>query len=328
MRRFKKQISKFSKIDYFVRSIYYSVRDLHKSDTISRNSTLKDLYKGRRCFIIGNAVSLNWIDLDQLKNEITFGLNALSRHKDFPSLENHNHFVLDPFKGLVKVGNANPNIVDRVITSSEQIHNYKVEQMYTFSPHPDILLRNIKKKMHRNTNLFLHPSSENYVLSNNMFDKDKTYYLKGGMPMLQATNQCHDLTKSITFAEGSLFGAIAAAIYLGCKEIYLVGVGYAVEPSIEFHFYGSPLISKNYFSKVEANKLINQIASLRNVQVYNILETELYYEPVYIIDNKNYQKHQLINNYAKSFGVDMYCVTPEGFESPVYTKVSMDILTG
>jgi len=39
--------------------------------------SLKDKYEGGRCFLIGNGPSLNKMDLTLLKNEITFGVNAI-----------------------------------------------------------------------------------------------------------------------------------------------------------------------------------------------------------------------------------------------------------
>ena len=38
---------------------------------------IKDLYEGERAFIIGNGPSLNFTDLTQLKDEITFGVNCI-----------------------------------------------------------------------------------------------------------------------------------------------------------------------------------------------------------------------------------------------------------
>ena len=37
----------------------------------------KDLYQGKRCFIIGNGPSLKADDLDCLKNEYTFAANRI-----------------------------------------------------------------------------------------------------------------------------------------------------------------------------------------------------------------------------------------------------------
>ena len=43
---------------------------------------LKDKYKGQRCFILGNGPSLMKRDMSALKNEVTFGANALFKHFD------------------------------------------------------------------------------------------------------------------------------------------------------------------------------------------------------------------------------------------------------
>lgn len=45
---------------------------------------LKDIYRGRRCFILGNGPSLNQTDLALLKDEITIGLNRI--YLKFPDM--------------------------------------------------------------------------------------------------------------------------------------------------------------------------------------------------------------------------------------------------
>ncbi|MCW3837119.1 6-hydroxymethylpterin diphosphokinase MptE-like protein [Sphingomonas canadensis] len=47
-----------------------------------RLTALHDKYRGRRCFIMGNGPSLMKRDLTALKDEITFGANALFKHFD------------------------------------------------------------------------------------------------------------------------------------------------------------------------------------------------------------------------------------------------------
>lgn len=42
----------------------------------------KDIYRGRRAFLIGNGPSLNQLDLTLLKNEITFGVNGIYLARD------------------------------------------------------------------------------------------------------------------------------------------------------------------------------------------------------------------------------------------------------
>jgi len=40
-------------------------------------ASVKDVHRGKRCFIIGNGPSLNGMDLSPLRNELTFGLNRI-----------------------------------------------------------------------------------------------------------------------------------------------------------------------------------------------------------------------------------------------------------
>jgi hypothetical protein len=48
-----------------------------RRDSIRRLRALKDVHKGKRCFIIGNGPSLNETDVSQLEHEYTFGMNRI-----------------------------------------------------------------------------------------------------------------------------------------------------------------------------------------------------------------------------------------------------------
>jgi hypothetical protein len=54
---------------------YHGTREGRES--ARRIAQLRDTYRGRRCFIIGNGPSLRKMDLSPLRNEITFGLNRI-----------------------------------------------------------------------------------------------------------------------------------------------------------------------------------------------------------------------------------------------------------
>lgn len=55
---------------------------IYLSDNEKRFQSLKNSTKRKRCFIIGNGPSLNMIDLTLLKNEDTFGVNAIYLNYD------------------------------------------------------------------------------------------------------------------------------------------------------------------------------------------------------------------------------------------------------
>jgi hypothetical protein len=65
--------------DWFGRLGEFPQATLHpwRRDTIARLKGLKDLYQGKRCFILGNGPSLRRTDLSRLKNEYTIGLNRI-----------------------------------------------------------------------------------------------------------------------------------------------------------------------------------------------------------------------------------------------------------
>ncbi len=58
--------------------------DNRRRETVERLGALKDIHKGKRCFIIGNGPSLKQMDLSCLKDEYTFGMNRF--YLMFPEL--------------------------------------------------------------------------------------------------------------------------------------------------------------------------------------------------------------------------------------------------
>ncbi len=51
-------------------------------NNLAKLRALKNLHKGKRCFIIANGPSINQMDLSVLKNEITIGMNRIYLHKE------------------------------------------------------------------------------------------------------------------------------------------------------------------------------------------------------------------------------------------------------
>ena len=84
---------------------------------------LKDVGKGKRCFIIGNGPSLNIGDLEKLNNEITFAsnriyklLNELYRIR----IEKEKSTRKTTFKDTLKVNSSNPTIKE---STTKEIKN-------------------------------------------------------------------------------------------------------------------------------------------------------------------------------------------------------------
>ena len=62
-----KNLDLMDKMVYFVNS---------SGNALDRNVKLKDVYSGKRCFIIGNGPSLKISDLEMIMNEVTMSCNS------------------------------------------------------------------------------------------------------------------------------------------------------------------------------------------------------------------------------------------------------------
>jgi hypothetical protein len=73
--------------DAFVRVQQWPAAAYHpwRRDSIKRLAALKDIHRGKRCFLIGNGPSLKQTDLSLLKDEFTIGTNRI--YLAFPDLE-------------------------------------------------------------------------------------------------------------------------------------------------------------------------------------------------------------------------------------------------
>lgn len=70
-----------ARAEHAIHRIYQTMALLRQGDPWLTNA--HNLYKGKRCFIIGNGPSLLKTDLKLLKNEITFGVNGIFLYDGF-----------------------------------------------------------------------------------------------------------------------------------------------------------------------------------------------------------------------------------------------------
>ena len=86
-------------IDNYIRDVQFYIKWLLRKDLrfeMSRNKTLKNAYKGKRCFIVGNGPSLKHYDLSKLTNEHVFTVNNMMMTDHFKILNPNFHLFFDP----------------------------------------------------------------------------------------------------------------------------------------------------------------------------------------------------------------------------------------
>ena len=116
---------------------------------------------------------------------------------------------------------------------------------------------------------------------------------------------------------------ISHALYMGFKELYLIGCDYTYEPTREYHFYNQLCISKS-INKEIAIQWSKKIAKANNFEVFNIGEDDNYYKPLFVKYNYSKEKYLVVKNFAESIGVKIYNIVPDEFKSPIYPGFSWD----
>ena len=182
--------------NYLILPIIGLLREYHIKPFYDSNSklleSLKGKHKGKRCFIIATGPSLRIDDVEMLKDEITIGVNSLYRLFDKTDFRPTYYTVLDP---------------DGQRNVEEHLNDYSsfcTEHMF-FNP--------IRKSKNKKIN-YISICYQNHWY--NVFTP--------GFDYLKNLKYTSNVMKYIYDKYTITNAAIELAIYMGCKEIYLLGV--------------------------------------------------------------------------------------------------------
>lgn len=115
-----------------------SVFNLFITNNEKKILTFKNKHEGKRCFIIGNGPSLNNIDLTKLKDEITFGVNAIYTNHEKMGFYPTYYVVEDIF-----VAEDRKNEINRLKGPQKFFGNYL---SYCFNENDDVNWINVRFK--------------------------------------------------------------------------------------------------------------------------------------------------------------------------------------
>lgn len=165
--------------------------------TLSLNKELYNIHNGERCFIIGNGPSINTQDLTRLAKEFTFTVNQLSRRTDFNMINSDVHLWTDKrFFDFDQQGNFSEDMLNVM----RKVKNHNPNQIVFYSYELKKLVEKIKL--------------DSYM---------KTYYI-GERDLYDVSDLDKiDLAYPIPGFSTVIHYAICIAIYMGFKEIYLLG---------------------------------------------------------------------------------------------------------
>ena len=201
---------------------------------VEKNKELKDIHRGKRCFIIGSGTSIQKNNLKLLKDEIVFAVNNLYVHEDYPV------FMQEPF--------AKYHVI-------APIHLPQTEGEWT------AWFKDMEKRVPYNVKLLLgldaFVKNIKYIFDkNNLFQKHIKYWYYTGIIRdynFYTFRAAHiDLTKIVWSAYAVSVYALISAIFMGFKKIYLLGMDhdyFLYNDETQMRFYKTALHQKNEFAR-------------------------------------------------------------------------------
>lgn len=186
-------------IDNYKRGLQFYIQWLFSANLrkeMSGNRKLKNIHKGKRCFIIGNGPSLKHYDLNKLTKEYVFTVNYMMKSDYFKTLNPNYHLFFDPI-----VFDLNPGKED---------DKEKIEL--------------ISSTLDSNAGMTYIIPYRRRLNFNKLFPNHKFIYIynyKIYTPLLKNPSSLHRITPGF---QNVVLYAINTALNMGFDEIYLLGV--------------------------------------------------------------------------------------------------------
>ena len=176
---------------------------------IERNSKFENIHKGESCYLFGNGASIKYFNLKYFNDKPSIACGALFLHQDFRHINVKYYFEGHPFYYYPYW--INP--YSKKIQKNPMGSFYREQKLY----HEDILL---------------------FCNLSNYFGihGDNIYYAHHFDKPFEGFANCK-LDGSFTTMFSSLSGMLGLAIYMGFKDITLVGCDYSFFPQSQGHFY-------------------------------------------------------------------------------------------
>lgn len=177
---------------------------------LSKVTRFKNKHEGETCYLFGDGVSIKYFDLSLFSDKVSFSLGKIQYHKDFRFLNCKYCLMLEP---------------------------YYFYPYFRLKMPPHTLWKNNIQKIYRkfidyNNNINFFTNFSNYPV----LWSPKVDYLFHKFPdqNFKLEEECY--LNGINL-QGSFRSSINLAIYMGFKEIFLVGCDYTHEKGTNRHWY-------------------------------------------------------------------------------------------
>lgn len=205
---------------------------LKYKNLVAKNIELKDIHKGKRCFILGSGPSIKKENLKPLKNEIVFALNNFYVHEDFAEIMSG-----DVPKYYMTAPTHPPQ--------SEDEWKRWFEDMESHMPKSTNMLFGLNS----------YDGNIKYIFEKyGIFKEHNINWYFAGVDYKQETfnNNAMDITNPIYSGEAVSIYSLILAIYMGFDEIYLLGMDhdyFLYEDESQMRMYEKAVHQQNEFER-------------------------------------------------------------------------------
>lgn len=276
-------------------SIYQNQRsiDKYKQEKIlvkhltQKNINFKNVHQGRRCFILATGPSVKTQNLSLLEHELCIGVSQFYLHKDIELISPEYH-VLAPSHPPF-----NFNDLNKVFEGLKNIYGDRVTCFLGYAPYAFSNYRFLQE----------HPE----------FKHDNQYFLNySGSSAIDESNYSDDdiwaIEKNPFSIRTVVYSALQIAIYMGCKEVYLIGCDHD-------YLNDTNRVTNHHFYKEEAG--------ISDAEHLSEFTTERWFEEYYF----RWKQYRLIRNYAQSVGCQIFNATAGGMLD-IFPRVKLEDVTG
>jgi len=218
---------------------------------LAKVKNFKDIHKGESCYIVGDGISLKYFDFKLLPPKKTIACNYSIFHKEIKLLDLNYCITYAPFFFKSILGRYSKEQRD-ILNLTSKMTKLKIDEF-------------------NKTKFFAHITNYPFLLN-----KD-CYYLLDHLPL-----DYYDNIQNINSFKNVMESSIVLAIYMGFRDINLLGFDYIHDPSRSHHWYekgkgvetGIKTVQKSFLESAKELANISSITVDSKAQVINHISYE------------------------------------------------------
>lgn len=273
------------KIRNMYRQIHQNLGVSEVASIAKKNSIFKNKHQGERCFILGTGPSINQQNLSLLKGELCFAVSHFFLHQDIKTIA-PKYQILAPYHPPF-----NFQTLEKVFSGFDAHYTKDVTYFFGYRPYKY--------------------SIYNFLQNNPQYQKENNYFLDYSYSQIldeknYLNSELWDICKSPFQIRTVIYSALQLSIYMGCKQIYLLGCDHD-------YLRDTSRVMNHHFYKEEDG--------VSDVEHLSCFSTERWFEEYYF----RWKQYRLMREYATTNNIEIYNATQGGMLD-VFPRVDLNDL--